>query len=661
MATELELLNSIVIVISLSVVVLFIFHRLRAPTIVGFLLTGILAGPQGLGLISASEQVSLLADIGVVLLLFTVGIEVSLRDIIQLKKYVLVGGSLQVALTTLAVFLVMMSLDLPVGTAVLLGLLVSLSSTAIVLRIIQKREEFDSLHGRTTLGILIFQDMAVVPMMLLIPLLPGSTLALGSSPLAVALKGLSIVALIIISAKWLVPRILYSIARTRDRELFLLSIVAICLAVAWITSLAGLSLGLGAFLAGLIISESPYSHQAFGNIVPLRDVFTSFFFISIGMLLDVGVLIANPAFIVLLALAVMALKAALAGLAISLMGLPFRIIILVSLALSQIGEFSFVLSKVGFESGLISREYYQIFLDVTVLTLAATSLIMAVSPKVAEGMLRLPLPSRLKARPYPSVSKELEALEDHLIIIGYGVNGRNVARSAKRESIPYLIVDMDPEIVMREGKSGEPIYFGDAASEAVLNHVGICKAKAMVIAISDPSATRRITELARRLNPDIFIIARTRYVQEMKPLHDLGADEVIPEEYETSIEIFSRVLSRYDVPRDKIESFIDQIRSDGYEMFRSYSREPFCSADLSLMTEDISTLKVCQGSPASERTLGELELEALDIKPLAVHRGMDTLSNPDRGLVLLTDDVVILMGREENIHKVADLFRSETP
>ncbi|HQE97927.1 MAG TPA: cation:proton antiporter, partial [Methanothrix sp.] len=300
MATELELLNSIVIVISLSVVVLFIFHRLRAPTIVGFLLTGILAGPQGLGLISASEQVSLLADIGVVLLLFTVGIEVSLRDIIQLKKYVLVGGSLQVALTTLAVFLVMMSLDLPVGTAVLLGLLVSLSSTAIVLRIIQKREEFDSLHGRTTLGILIFQDMAVVPMMLLIPLLPGSTLALGSSPLAVALKGLSIVALIIISAKWLVPRILYSIARTRDRELFLLSIVAICLAVAWITSLAGLSLGLGAFLAGLIISESPYSHQAFGNIVPLRDVFTSFFFISIGMLLDVGVLIANPAFIVLL-------------------------------------------------------------------------------------------------------------------------------------------------------------------------------------------------------------------------------------------------------------------------------------------------------------------------------------------------------------------------
>lgn len=658
LAMELEFLKSIVVVILLSVVVLFTFHRLRAPTIVGFLLTGVLAGPEGLGLIGASEQVDLLAEIGVILLLFTVGIEVSLRDIIKLKKYVLVGGSLQVLLTALFVFLIMLNLDLPIGEAMLLGFLVSLSSTAIVLRIIQKREEFDSLHGRTTLGILIFQDMAVVPMMLLIPLLPGSTQAMSDSPLIVAAKGLAFVALIIISAKWLVPRVLYSIAKTQDRELFLLSIVAICFAVAWFTSLAGLSLGLGAFLAGLIISESPYSHQAFGNIAPLRDVFTSFFFISIGMLLDVRLLIQNPAYIILLALAAMALKAALAGFAISLLGLPIRIIVLVSLALSQIGEFSFVLSKVGFESGLIARENYHLFLDVTVLTLAATSLIMAVSPRVADGMLRLPLPARLKARPYPSVSKGLAALKDHLMIIGYGVNGRNVARSAKRENIPYLITEMDPEIVTIEGKSGEPIYFGDAAHEAVLNHLGIAEAKVMVIAISDPSATRRITELGRRLNPDIYIIARTRYIQEMKPLHDLGADEVIPEEYETSIEIFSRVLSRYQVPREKIESFIDQIRGDGYEMFRSFSREPYCSANLSLMSEDIGTLKVCAGCPAAERSLGELELDALGIKPLAVHRGMDTLSNPDSDLVLLPDDVVILLGPEEGIHKIADLFSS---
>ena len=402
---ELELLKDIVVVIILLVAVLFLFHRLRAPTIVGFLLTGVLAGPQGLGLIGASEQVDLLAEMGVILLLFTVGIEISLKDILNLKKYVLVGGSLQVFLTVLAVFLIMLNLDEPVGEALLLGFLVSLSSTAIVLRIIQKREEFNSLHGRTTLGILIFQDIAVVPMMLIIPLLPGAVLAASDPPLIIVAKALALIALIIICARWVVPKVLYHIAKTEDRELFLLSIIAICLAVAWATSLAGLSLALGAFLAGLIISESPYSHQAFGNIVPLRDAFTGFFFISIGMLLDVDLLIQNPVYIIFLALMAMALKALLAGFAISLIGLPLRIIVLVALALSQIGEFSFVLSKVGFDSGLISHETYQLFLDVTVLTMAATSLIIAVSPKVADGMLRLPLPERLKARPYPSISQ----------------------------------------------------------------------------------------------------------------------------------------------------------------------------------------------------------------------------------------------------------------
>ncbi|MCU0638238.1 MAG: cation:proton antiporter [Methanothrix sp.] len=296
---ELESLRSIVVVILLAVAVLFMFHRLRAPTIVGFLLTGVLAGPDGLGLIGASEQVDFIAEIGVILLLFTVGIEVSLKDIIKLKKYVLIGGSLQVFVTVLIVFLIMLELGLPVGEAMLLGFLVSLSSTAIVLRIIQKREEFDSLYGRTTLGLLIFQDIAVVPMMLMIPLLPGATQTVSDSPLLIAAKGIGLIALIIISAKWVVPRVLYHIAKTGDRELFLLCIVAICLAVALATSLAGLSMAIGAFLAGLIISESPYSHQAFGNIAPLRDAFTSFFFISIGMLLDVGLLIQNPGYIIL--------------------------------------------------------------------------------------------------------------------------------------------------------------------------------------------------------------------------------------------------------------------------------------------------------------------------------------------------------------------------
>jgi len=378
---EIELLKDIVVVFALSVAVLLIFHRIKAPTIVGFLLTGILAGPQGLGLIQASDQVSDLAEIGVVLLLFTVGIEVSLRDLMKLKKYVLVGGSLQVLLTILVVFFILFAQGEPSGEAMLLGFLISLSSTAIVLRIIQKKEQFDSIYGRTTLGILIFQDLAVVPMMLVVPLLPGALQAETDHPLTVVAKALGLIVFVIISAKWIMPRLLYQIAKTKDHELFLLSIVAICFAVAWMSSQAGLSLGLGAFLAGLIISESPYSHQAFGNILPLRDAFTSFFFISIGMLLDVNYLVQNPGYIFLIAIVVMLLKAVIAGFTISFMGLPLRIAVLVGLALSQIGEFSFILSKVGNECGLMSQEIYQLFLDVAVLTMGATSFLMATSQR----------------------------------------------------------------------------------------------------------------------------------------------------------------------------------------------------------------------------------------------------------------------------------------
>jgi CPA2 family monovalent cation:H+ antiporter-2 len=658
---ELDLLRDIVVIFGLSVAVLFVFHRIKAPTIVGFLITGILAGPQGLGLIQDMDQVAVIAEIGVILLLFTVGIEVSLRDLLKIKKFVLVGGSLQVILTILAVFSILAKVGVPYGEALLIGFLVSLSSTAIVLRIIQKREEFDSLYGRTTLGILIFQDIAVVPMMLVTPILPGAVQATPESPALILAKGIGIILMVIISAKWIVPKALYHIAKTGDRELFLLSIVGICFAVAWGTSLAGLSLGLGAFLAGLIISESPYSHQAFGNVLPLRDAFTSFFFISIGMLLDLSYLLQNPGYIILIAIGVMALKALITGFSISVLGLPIRITVLVALALSQIGEFSFILSKVGFDSGLIPLETYQLFLDVTVITMGATSFIMALSPKVADSILRLPLPNKVKNGSYIRPPSTVTAKKDHLIIIGYGVNGRNVARSARAEGIPYEIVEMDPEIVMSEGDKGEPICYGDAATEAVLQHVGIKSARVMVIAISDPASTRRITELARRLNSDIFIIARTRYLDEMKPLHDLGANEVIPEEYETSVEIFSRVLERYQVPREKIEDFIAEVRADGYEMFRSLSREPYCDVNLDALSNEICTIRVYRGSNATGKTLEELGIEGQGVSLLAVQRGAETLSNPARDLKFEADDLVVMLGPTDKVDLIKGQFFAEEP
>jgi CPA2 family monovalent cation:H+ antiporter-2 len=308
----------------------------------------------------------------------------------------------------------------------------------------------------------------------------------------------------------------------------------------WLTASIGLSLALGAFLAGLIISQSEYSHHALGNVLPFRDVFMSFFFVSIGMLLDVDFLFQQPGLILLVALAILALKAVIACFVAFLLGLPLRTTILVGLALCQVGEFSFILSRTGVEHGLLAGPTYQFFLTVSVLTMAVTPFTIALAPRIAKIALRLPLPGVLRSGWHPVQGVKRVRKHDHLIIIGFGVNGRNVARAAGISGIPYTILEMDPEMVRTEQARGEPIYYGDATHESVFQHADIKDARIVVIAISDPAATRRITAISRRLNPKVHIIVRTRYLQEVKPLYELGADDVIPEEFETSVEIFTR-------------------------------------------------------------------------------------------------------------------------
>ncbi len=656
---EIPLLKDIVIIFGLSIVVLFICHRFRVPTIVGFLLTGILAGPHGLRLIKAHHEVELLAEVGIVLLLFTIGIEFSLKSLLQIKKSVLLGGSLQVTLTLLATFFIARYLGQALGQAVFIGFLAALSSTAIVLKLIQERAEVDSPHGRTILAILIYQDVIIVPMILFTPLLAGATGNLGESLLIFTAKGIGIIVLVIVSARWIVPQALYQIARTRNRELFLLSVVVICLAVAWITSSMGLSLALGAFLAGLIISESEYSHQALGNILPFRDVFTSFFFVSIGMLLDVGYFFQQPLLIVLIAAGVLALKTIIAGFVTILLGFPLRTGILVGLALSQVGEFSFILSKTGIEHGLLAGDIYQMFLSVSVLTMAATPFIIAAAPRFAGVMLRLPLPRRLKSGLYPAQEIEKTRKNDHLVIIGFGINGRNLARAARAGNIPYVIIEMNPEVVREQRAKGEAINFGDATQEAVLKHAGIKDARIGVVAINDPAATRRITELVHKLNPVVHLIVRTRYLQEMRPLHELGANEVIPEEFETSVEIFTRVLVKYLVPRDEIEKFITEVRASEYEMFRSLSKVPMSVSDVKLQLPDveISTFRVDERSLLAGKSLAEIGWrKKYEVTVLAIRRESQIMSNPDGDVQLCSDDVLFLLGAPERFAEISSLF-----
>lgn len=655
------LLNDIVVIFGLAIAVLFICHRLRIPAIVGFLLTGIFVGPYGFGLVKAVHEVEILAEIGIALLLFTIGIEFSLERLLQIRKSVLVGGPLQVLLTFMATLFIARWLGETFSAAIFMGFLVALSSTAIVLKLIQERAEVDSPHGRTTLGILIFQDIIIVPMILVTPFLAGGTGNPGETALILLAKIIGIILLVMAGTKWIVPQVLYQIAKTRNREVFLLSVVAICLGVAWLTSQAGLSLALGAFLAGLIISESEYSHQALGNILPFRDVFTSFFFVSIGMLLDMGFLVQHPLAVALTASGVLVLKATIACFVIILLGFPLRTAILVGLALSQVGEFSFILSRTGVEHGLLTGKDFQMFLAFSILSMASTPFLINLAPRAADMVLRLPLPKKLIAGFAPVSERKVESKKDHLIIIGFGVNGRNVARAARVSGIPYVVIEVNPETVRNERARGEPIHYGDSAHEVVLQRANINEARIVVTAINDPATTRRITELARRLNPKVHLIVRSRYLQEMKPLYDLGANEVIPEEFETSVEIFTRVLAKYLIPRDEIEALVAEIRSDGYEMFRSLSKESpsFSDLNLQLPNVEISTLKVIGTSPFVGKSLAELELRKKHgVTVLAIRRASQILPNPDVTLPFCANDVLFILGSPDRVAEVIGLSQN---
>ncbi len=654
-----QLLNDIIVIFLLSIVAIFIGHRLRVPVVVGFLVTGVVAGPYGLRLVQEVEQIEVLAEVGVVLLLFAIGIEFSFEKLFRIKRAALVGGPLQVAITLLATTFVGIEMGLPLNKSIFVGFLVALSSTAVVLKILQDRAEMDTPHGNNTLGILIFQDIAVVPMILFVPLLVAQESTSLSMPLLLMLaKGVGMIGLVILGAKLIVPALLYQVVRLRSSELFLLTVILICLAVAWVSYTAGLSLALGAFLAGLIISESEYSYQALGNIIPFRDVFTSFFFVSIGMLLDFGFFIERAELVAAAALGVLILKAAVSGGVSILLGYPIRTGVLTGLALAQIGEFSFILSKTGLDSGILGQGEYQLFLAVSILTMASTPFVIAASPKAADLLYRLPLPEKLKAgHPFAAIP---EKMENHLVIIGYGFVGRTLAQAVRVEKLPYLILEMNPEKVKAERANGEPIHYGDATQELVLRHADVDTARVVVVAVSNEMATLRIVEMARKINPKVYIMARVRYLDEAAGCYDLGADEVIPEEFETSVEIFSRVLGKYLVPRTEIEKMIVEVRSYGYDMFRNVEIEPGKISDLRryLPNVEVVTAKVEEKAPASGKTLADLELrKKLGVNVIGILRDSGNILNPQSDTDIQAGDVLLILGTSEEIAKSRYLFR----
>ena len=574
---QFQLIQDILIILVFSVGVVFLLQHLKLPSILGFLITGILIGPDVLGLISAVHEVELISEIGAILLLFVIGMELSLKELISMRKTVVIGGFLQVGLAVLIGTLITRYIGLEWNKAVFLGFLLSLSSTAIVLKILQDRNELSAPHGRNALGILIFQDIIVIPMILVTPLLAGDSQSIGKAVLELVLKSGGIILITVVGARYIVPRLMHFVAKTNSKELFLLATLMICFAVTWITSETGLSLALGAFLAGLIISESEYSHQATSLILPFKELFTSFFFISIGMLLNLSFFINHAGIVLLIALLVFVIKGTLATLAAAILRHPPRTALLTGLALFQIGEFAFILSKVGVENGLLTHQMNQYFLSVSIITMILTPFVMLFSEELARYL--IPPFLQRKWGLYLSKTHQAQApntykLENHLVVVGFGINGRNVAHAARYIDIPYVIVELNAETVRAEKAKGENILYGDASQLHILESVHLNKARVVVIAISDPVATKYIVSNIRTLSQGVYVIVRTRYISETDELISLGADEVIPEEFETSMAVFSRVLQNFMVPINEIEKLVRSIRADNYNLFHLQPKMP---------------------------------------------------------------------------------------
>ncbi|MCF8302155.1 MAG: cation:proton antiporter [Bacteroidales bacterium] len=654
------LLKDIVIILGLAIVVVLICHRFKIPTIIGYLITGIIAGPNGFKLIQSIHEVEMLAEIGVIILLFTIGIEFSIKQLAKIKKAVFQGGSLQVLLTIAVIFFIARAYTGKIPESVFIGFLIALSSTAIVLKLLQEKAQLGSPQGQTSLAILIYQDIIIVLMILLTPIIAGQETNIGQSFLLLILKAAGIILLMIFAARRLVPMIMYQIAKTKSRELFVLSIIVIAFAVAWLTNSIGLSLALGAFLAGLIISESEYSQQAFGNIIPFLDVFTSFFFISIGMLFNINTLLEEPLLIIAFTAIVLIIKTLLGSAASLSLGYPMRIAIITGLTLSQVGEFSFILAKIGLDHELLSAHNYQLFLSVSVITMAATPYIIKGAPRVADAILKLPLPQRWKEGAV-ALPDEETTYENHLIIVGYGINGRNVSRAAKFAGISYQIIEMNPQTIREESEKGEPIFYGDAAQQTVLEHAGIHKALILVVTIADAVSARRITQTARRINPQLHIIIRTRFLSDMHDLYELGADEVIPEEFETSVEIFTRVMNKYLVPRNQIEELVNRVRSDNYRMFRqlSVNEDAYSGVTVEAPVPNIISVHVCKNSPMDGNPINHCRaLNEHKVSLLAVSRGGQVYSQPQDNFLLQANDLVFFIGDEKAKAGIFACFKS---
>lgn len=650
--------GELIVVLALAVGIILLFRRLRLPGVLGFILAGMLAGPHVLGWVDKVETVEMLAELGVIFLLFVIGMEFSLTKLASIGFTVFVGGSLQAVLTIALVTGIGVLLGLPTPAAVFTGFLVTLSSTAIVLRILQEQGTTDAPFGRISAAILIFQDILVVPMMLITPMLAGHSTDIGHDLLLLLGKMVLLIVGVYVSGRFAVPRLLRLVATGRNKELFIITVVVLCFAAAWITRSLGLSLALGAFFAGLIISGTDQAYHATGIVQPFHELFMSFFFVSIGMLVDPALFVEHPFLVTGLALLVLLVKTITGSLSVWVLRHPVNTALKCGIALFQVGEFAFVLAITGLSNGLLTPAHHQLFLAVSILTMGLTPFALAHSDGIVRRVFTVFLPRSVGERLDRVMRVKREAgreekrlLKDHVVVIGFGVIGQNVARAAQSNRIRCVVVEEDPDLAERALQRGLHLVHGDAANEHVLEKAHVERARAVVVAVADADQTRRIVARVRA-HSSAYIIVRTRYVSDMAAAMEAGASEVIPEEFETSIEVFYRVLRKYLVPERSIQEVVAHIRSDHYGVLRSPAAKPTAAPVLDGL--EIATVPVLPGrTRLAGRSLGEVDLRGrYGVTVLAIRRGDRMITHLQGTERLVQGDLLYLLGGPDGIGRL---------
>lgn len=658
------LLDELAIVAALAVTVTVILSRLKLPTVAGLLAAGALLGPYGLGLATSVDAIEQLAEVGVVLLLFSIGLEFSLKRLRDIFRQVALGGALQVGTTSAVTAAVAVAFGQTWTCGVFYGFVFALSSTAIVLRALAERRELDAPHGRFIVGTLIFQDLCVVPMVLVVPLLGRASSADGvaaNMALAVGKAALVVVGTVAVS-RFVVHKVLGWVDASRSREVFLLAILGLCIGTAWLTSLAGLSLALGAFLGGMVVADTQYGHRAMGDILPLRDAFVSIFFVSLGMLFDVRTVMNEPLLVGALLFGFLGAKGVLATFAALAMRFPARVAWLAGVGLAQFGEFGFVLTRLAESHGVIDARAASPLLTAGIASMFLTPLLVRVAPHITAGERLLgPLERLLGVNSINEADSGGSPLEGHVLIIGFGPAGRFAARALRDCGIALVVLELNADNVRKGREQALPVYYGDATSEEALRHAHVATARLVMLVMNDPQAATRIVDTVKRVAPDVPVLMRTRFLFEREGLLQLGARDVVAEEVEGAVEMIARMLRALEVPRNVIDERIREVRSETQTSERKQTLPRSRLGQMRALDEmKIESVLVREDSPAVGVSPVTLRLRTeTGALVVGVSRGDRLLERPDPTIPFEPGDVVYFVGTNEAIARAMRLF--ETP